>query len=150
MGCGVDWRRSFITTDMNPYYDSFVRWQFWTLKRQVGENMMLGFVCRLCCGAWRLVSLLVWYVCAFVACAGFFEAQVAGTPSYLLSPALCCFLKLTAVIYSLCPTQHIESRCATLLFQSFRARWSRTSATLQGKAVKIYAASTQPCASCLN
>uniref|UniRef100_A0A383W6K7 leucine--tRNA ligase n=1 Tax=Tetradesmus obliquus TaxID=3088 RepID=A0A383W6K7_TETOB len=34
MGCGVDWRRSFITTDMNPYYDSFVRWQFWTLKRQ--------------------------------------------------------------------------------------------------------------------
>lgn len=34
MGCGVDWRRSFITTDMNPYYDSFTRWQFWTLKRQ--------------------------------------------------------------------------------------------------------------------
>ncbi|KAF8060524.1 leucine--tRNA ligase [Scenedesmus sp. PABB004] len=33
MGCGVDWRRSFITTDMNPYYDAFVRWQFWTLKR---------------------------------------------------------------------------------------------------------------------
>jgi hypothetical protein len=36
MGCGVDWRRSFITTDMNPFYDSFVRWQFWTLYRQVG------------------------------------------------------------------------------------------------------------------
>eukprot|EP00878_Enallax_costatus_P044083 GHUV01052265.1.p1 GENE.GHUV01052265.1~~GHUV01052265.1.p1 ORF type:complete len:124 (-),score=23.70 GHUV01052265.1:232-603(-) len=34
MGCGVDWRRSFITTDMNPFYDSFVRWQFWTLYRQ--------------------------------------------------------------------------------------------------------------------
>eukprot|EP00877_Chromochloris_zofingiensis_P006950 jgi/Chrzof1/2508/Cz11g18070.t1 len=34
MGCGVDWRRSFITTDMNPYYDSFVRWQFWTLRKQ--------------------------------------------------------------------------------------------------------------------
>lgn len=31
MGCGVDWRRSFVTTDINPYYDSFVRWQFWTL-----------------------------------------------------------------------------------------------------------------------
>ncbi|CAB4020577.1 Leucine--tRNA ligase, cytoplasmic, partial [Paramuricea clavata] len=28
----VDWRRSFITTDVNPYYDSFVRWQFLTLK----------------------------------------------------------------------------------------------------------------------
>ena len=26
MGCGVDWRRSFITTDANPFYDSFVRW----------------------------------------------------------------------------------------------------------------------------
>lgn len=24
----IDWRRSFITTDQNPYYDSFVRWQF--------------------------------------------------------------------------------------------------------------------------
>jgi len=33
MGCGVDWRRSFITTDMNPYYDAFTRWQFWTLYR---------------------------------------------------------------------------------------------------------------------
>ncbi|KAL6050311.1 leucine--tRNA ligase, variant 2 [Balamuthia mandrillaris] len=32
MGCSVDWRRSFITTDVNPYYDSFVRWQFETLK----------------------------------------------------------------------------------------------------------------------
>lgn len=32
MGLGVDWRRSFITTDVNPYYDSFVRWQFETLK----------------------------------------------------------------------------------------------------------------------
>lgn len=26
-GAKVDWRRSFITTDVNPYYDSFVRWQ---------------------------------------------------------------------------------------------------------------------------
>jgi leucyl-tRNA synthetase len=40
MGCGVDWRRSFITTDMNPYYDSFVRWQFWTLKKQVRAALM--------------------------------------------------------------------------------------------------------------
>lgn len=34
MGCGVDWRRSFITTDRNPYYDSFVQWQFQLLKEQ--------------------------------------------------------------------------------------------------------------------
>lgn len=34
LGCGVDWRRSFITTDVNPYYDSFVRWQLTTLKNQ--------------------------------------------------------------------------------------------------------------------
>lgn len=33
MGCGVDWRRSFITTDANPFYDSFVRWQFHTLLK---------------------------------------------------------------------------------------------------------------------
>eukprot|EP01097_Dermamoeba_algensis_P005101 TRINITY_DN3252_c0_g1_i3.p1 TRINITY_DN3252_c0_g1~~TRINITY_DN3252_c0_g1_i3.p1 ORF type:complete len:591 (-),score=145.53 TRINITY_DN3252_c0_g1_i3:1219-2991(-) len=35
-GAGIDWRRSFITTDVNPYYDSFVRWQFNTLK-QLGK-----------------------------------------------------------------------------------------------------------------
>ena len=28
MGCKVDHRRSFLTTPINPYYDSFVRWQF--------------------------------------------------------------------------------------------------------------------------
>ncbi|CAF4882339.1 unnamed protein product, partial [Rotaria magnacalcarata] len=28
MGLKVDWRRSFVTTDINPFYDSFVRWQF--------------------------------------------------------------------------------------------------------------------------
>ncbi|KAJ5072912.1 leucine--tRNA ligase cytoplasmic [Anaeramoeba ignava] len=32
MGAAVDWRRSFITTEANPYYDSFIRWQFETLK----------------------------------------------------------------------------------------------------------------------
>ncbi|KAM8835839.1 leucine--tRNA ligase, cytoplasmic [Synchiropus picturatus] len=34
MGVKVDWRRSFITTDVNPFYDSFVRWQFLTLKER--------------------------------------------------------------------------------------------------------------------
>lgn len=28
----IDWRRSFITTDVNPYYDSFVKYQFTKLK----------------------------------------------------------------------------------------------------------------------
>lgn len=32
MGARIDFRRSFITTDVNPYYDSFVRWQFLRLK----------------------------------------------------------------------------------------------------------------------
>ncbi|KAJ6394930.1 hypothetical protein OIU77_024027 [Salix suchowensis] len=31
-GLGCDWRRSFITTDMNPYFDSFVQWQMRKLK----------------------------------------------------------------------------------------------------------------------
>lgn len=26
-GARIDWRRSFLTTDANPYFDSFVRWQ---------------------------------------------------------------------------------------------------------------------------
>lgn len=34
MGLRVDWRRSFITTDANPFYDSFVRWQFVKLKER--------------------------------------------------------------------------------------------------------------------
>jgi leucyl-tRNA synthetase len=32
IGAKIDWRRSFITTDVNPYYDSFVRWQMRKLK----------------------------------------------------------------------------------------------------------------------
>ncbi|XP_055613764.1 leucine--tRNA ligase, cytoplasmic-like, partial [Uranotaenia lowii] len=32
IGCHIDWRRTFITTDANPYFDSFVRWQFNHLK----------------------------------------------------------------------------------------------------------------------
>lgn len=31
-GTQVDFRRSFITTDANPYYDAFVRWQFNKLR----------------------------------------------------------------------------------------------------------------------
>eukprot|EP00978_Attheya_sp_CCMP212_P005122 scaffold11316_cov60-Attheya_sp.AAC.5 len=31
-GSGVDWRRTFITTAVNPYYDAFIRWQFYTLQ----------------------------------------------------------------------------------------------------------------------
>eukprot|EP00629_Pelagomonadales_sp_RCC1024_P016984 CAMPEP_0119267644 /NCGR_PEP_ID=MMETSP1329-20130426/5712_1 /TAXON_ID=114041 /ORGANISM="Genus nov. species nov., Strain RCC1024" /LENGTH=1109 /DNA_ID=CAMNT_0007267579 /DNA_START=194 /DNA_END=3519 /DNA_ORIENTATION=- len=39
-GTSVDWRRSFITTDQNPYYDSFVRWQFHKLKN--AEKIAFG------------------------------------------------------------------------------------------------------------
>lgn len=31
-GLGCDWRRAFITTDMNPFFDAFVRWQMRKLK----------------------------------------------------------------------------------------------------------------------
>lgn len=31
-GCHIDWRRSFITTDVSPYFDSFVKWQFKKLR----------------------------------------------------------------------------------------------------------------------
>mmetsp|Transcript_6865 Transcript_6865/g.10038 ORF Transcript_6865/g.10038 Transcript_6865/m.10038 type:complete len:1039 (+) Transcript_6865:235-3351(+) len=33
-GAAVDFRRSFITTDANPYFDQFVRWQFTHLLEQ--------------------------------------------------------------------------------------------------------------------
>lgn len=32
LGVKVDWRRAFMTTDVNAYYDSFVRWQLNTLR----------------------------------------------------------------------------------------------------------------------
>ncbi|XP_055917022.1 leucine--tRNA ligase, cytoplasmic isoform X1 [Eupeodes corollae] len=34
IGVHVDWRRKFITTDANPFFDSFVRWQFNHLKNR--------------------------------------------------------------------------------------------------------------------
>ena len=40
-GAGVDWRRSFIPTDFNPYYDSFVRWQFQKLRAH-GDFIAFG------------------------------------------------------------------------------------------------------------
>ncbi|XP_054158763.1 leucine--tRNA ligase, cytoplasmic-like [Oppia nitens] len=33
-GLRVDWRRTFMTTDRNPFFDSFVRWQFFRLKER--------------------------------------------------------------------------------------------------------------------
>ncbi|GFE53308.1 leucyl-tRNA synthetase [Babesia ovis] len=41
-GTSVDWRRTFITTDRNPYYNAFVEWQFIRMK-QLGT---LHFGCR--------------------------------------------------------------------------------------------------------
>lgn len=32
-GSCIDWRRSFITTSVNEYYDAFIRWQFNKLKQ---------------------------------------------------------------------------------------------------------------------
>ena len=32
-GSRIDWRRQFVTTDANPYYDAFVRWQMNRLKQ---------------------------------------------------------------------------------------------------------------------
>ena len=34
LGNSVDWRRSFITTSMNPHYDKFICWQFRKLKEK--------------------------------------------------------------------------------------------------------------------
>ena len=34
MGLSIDWRRNFITTSLNLYYDKFVQWQFTKLKER--------------------------------------------------------------------------------------------------------------------
>jgi len=33
-GLSIDWRRNFITTDLNPRYDKFIKWQFNTLRKK--------------------------------------------------------------------------------------------------------------------
>jgi leucyl-tRNA synthetase len=32
LGLAIDWRRKFITTSLNPYYDKFIKWQFRKLR----------------------------------------------------------------------------------------------------------------------
>ena len=39
-GVAIDWRRSFITTSANPYYDKFIRWQFNRLRE--GNRVKFG------------------------------------------------------------------------------------------------------------
>lgn len=53
----VDWRRSFITTDVNPFYDSFVRWQFITLK----ERKKINFGKRWAVKNRRLLNVSLYY-----------------------------------------------------------------------------------------
>ncbi len=40
MGFSIDFRREFITTDLNPYYNKFIEWQFRKLKE--GKYVMKG------------------------------------------------------------------------------------------------------------
>ena len=39
-GCAIDFRRSFITTSANSYYDAFIRWQF--NKLRAGNRIKFG------------------------------------------------------------------------------------------------------------
>eukprot|EP00887_Chlorella_sp_A99_P004074 scaffold11.g4074.t1 len=55
MGCGVDWRRSFVTTDLNPYYDSFVRWHMDTLHAQARRRWGVR-ACMRVCGGGKIVK----------------------------------------------------------------------------------------------
>jgi leucyl-tRNA synthetase len=34
LGIGVDWRRTFITTSLNPFYSKFIEWQFLRLREE--------------------------------------------------------------------------------------------------------------------
>src|SRR3989338_6224142 len=34
LGMGIDWRREFHTTSLNPRYDAFIRWQFSKLREK--------------------------------------------------------------------------------------------------------------------
>lgn len=39
-GCAIDWRRSFVTTSYNEFYDAFIRWQF--NKLRAGNRIKFG------------------------------------------------------------------------------------------------------------
>lgn len=41
LGLFTDWRRTFTTTDLSPFYDAFIRWQFNHLHRQ-GDKLLFG------------------------------------------------------------------------------------------------------------
>ena len=41
-GAHIDWRRSFITTEVNPYYDSFIRWQSNQLRNSDPSKILFG------------------------------------------------------------------------------------------------------------
>jgi leucyl-tRNA synthetase len=45
LGMGVDWRRTFKTTSLNPHYDRFVKWQFRKLREKglvdLGEHPVI-------------------------------------------------------------------------------------------------------------
>ena len=45
LGFGVDWRRTFKTTSLNPHYDNFVKWQFRRLREKglidLGEHPVI-------------------------------------------------------------------------------------------------------------
>jgi leucyl-tRNA synthetase len=45
LGMGVDWRRTFKTTSLNPHYDRYVKWQFRKLKEKglvgLGEHPVI-------------------------------------------------------------------------------------------------------------
>jgi len=44
LGMAIDWRRTFVTTDVNPYYDAFIKWQF----NQLNKKGKIGFGQMMC------------------------------------------------------------------------------------------------------
>lgn len=61
-GTSVDWRRSFITTDVNPFYDSFIRWQFNKLKvtARLPVGLLPVYTCSTC-----VCACVFLYVCVY-------------------------------------------------------------------------------------
>jgi len=53
MGMSVDWRRQFYTTELNPHYDKFIKWQFNKLKEKgyVTKGKFPVVWCNKCNGA---------------------------------------------------------------------------------------------------
>ncbi|OEH78674.1 leucyl-tRNA synthetase [Cyclospora cayetanensis] len=158
LGVAVDWRRSFITTDRNPFYSAFVRWQF--------MKLMLIMFLRIClcpllpspCGWLRLtlyVTMFIFFPCPCgISFSTFKILQAAGKISFGTRPTVISRRELQACAdhdrlsgEGIGPQEYtlIKMRIKTEQMDAshaphaeFKAAWEKHSSTNEGQSRQIF------------